>query len=229
MSDSNGVPDLIERLVADAGPVRRLPSPAWRCVFWLVLAVSMGAAISLAAGVGETWAAIVASWTSSLQIAAALLTALAAGLAAFQLSVPGRTPRWALLPLPPLLLWAAALGFGCFEDWLAMSWRALAFEVSSECIGLMVLISLPLGATAVVLIRRAAPLDMAREGVLAALAAASISSIIVQFLYPLERDFLVLMWNFGSVLALALSGGLFGSWLFRPSRPRIALYRRRAN
>jgi hypothetical protein len=122
--------------------------------------------------------------------------------------------------LPPLLLWVAALGVGCFEDWLIMSWRALAFEISSRCIWLMALIGLPLAASVFLCLKRAAPLDAPKEGFLAGLAAAAVASTVVQLLYPLERDFLVLLWNFGSVLTLAASGWLFGSQLFRSHRAR---------
>ena len=52
---------------------------------------------------------------------------------------------------------------------------------------------------------------------MAALAAAAVTSAIVQILYPLERGILVFLWNFGSVLAITGVGSLLGHLLFRTS------------
>ena len=39
-------------------------------------------------------------------------------IAAFYLSLPDRSLRWALLPLPTLLLWLGSSGYSCWRQWI---------------------------------------------------------------------------------------------------------------
>src|SRR3970040_1230880 len=106
---------LIDQLASNARPVRPLASPLrrtllWACLAALVIAVLV-ASLGLRPGVMSS-APRVVEWTGSL------LTALMAAYAVFQISVPGRSPSWAWLPLAPLLLWLVARGWGCAGEFL---------------------------------------------------------------------------------------------------------------
>jgi hypothetical protein len=54
-----------------------------------------------------------------LAFASGLGTAILAAAAAFLTSVPGRSPWWSVLPLPPLALWVGASGAGCLRNTIA--------------------------------------------------------------------------------------------------------------
>src|SRR5258708_29426561 len=62
----------------------------------------------------------------AVEMGATFLTGIAAVVAAFTLSLPDRSRFWTMLPLPPLVLWLASSGYGCYENWLAdgpQGWR----------------------------------------------------------------------------------------------------------
>ena len=89
--------------------------------------------------------------------AGALLTAVLAALAAFITSVPGRTAWWAVLPLPPLVLWLGASTAGC----LRRGDRRTRPETPMHpmvCIYFIVLVSVPLSSLLMRQILRACPL-----------------------------------------------------------------------
>ena len=109
MSDPASHERLVEELARSLAPVRPLPGPGWRAVVWfsavlalaiLLLPLSDAASLQLRLGVPD------------LRYAAlgAMLTSMAAVFAAFQSSVPGRSRAWALLPIPPLVVWLGVSG-----------------------------------------------------------------------------------------------------------------------
>jgi len=51
--------------------------------------------------------------------AASVGTGIGAALAAFLLSLPDRSRRWALLPLPPLAVWLSMIGYQCLSNSVA--------------------------------------------------------------------------------------------------------------
>lgn len=214
---------LIRDLARAPQPVRGIDPPLRRgltCTaigFAVSLALFAGAVLSGAAALDNV-VLLLERWTVCLQLLATVMTAVAALLAAFQLSVPGAARRWLWLPVLPLGLWLVSLGATCWEDWQSLGHASLATQAGGDCVALLLLISLPLILGAAMQIRRAAPLDPALEGVLVALAGAAAASALVQLLFPFERGVQVLLWNFGPVLALAVLGGLLGSVLFSSAK-----------
>ncbi len=108
----------ITDLTEDLRPVGRLRSPWIRALGWLAPVAATGAVLAWFSDLGDVayrlrfvpdmWMAVLGS---------ALTTGLGA-IATFQLSLPDRSERWALLPLPGLALWVAASGMGCFRVWV---------------------------------------------------------------------------------------------------------------
>lgn len=178
---------LIEALAAKAQPVKRLRSPTLRAVSWLGAA---GALIALA-----IW--LFSDLTLSMQrlqdarldweMAGMLLTGILAVVAAFHLSLPDRSAAWALLPLPTLALWLASMGYNCYRHWFIDGW---ALGSSWDCLKFIVGVSVPLCASLLYLLRRAAPLAPMRVAAMGGLGVASIAAFALQFFHPFDVTFL---------------------------------------
>ncbi len=219
MTDTNA---LIERLAGRAQAVRPLASPFKRTLVWAALAfvviASVAASFGLRAGL---WNALSqpaqgAEWLGSV------LTGLFAAYAAFQISVPGRSPSWAWLPVLPMTLWLSGLGMGCIQDFAAQGAAAFAFETETgECARAIAAMSFPLGLVMLVMVRHAGVVRPAPTAMLAMLAAAALSSAGVSLFHAGESSLMVLLWHFGAVLALSFACLLLGekmfSWIGRAS------------
>ncbi|MGP1667767.1 MAG: NrsF family protein, partial [Rhodanobacter sp.] len=117
MSEPRSYEMLIDALGAELVPVRRLRPPWLRTLGWLLAVAAIASVLLTRYGMHpalQRWAT-----TPDLGWAAigAVLTAICAAWAAFALSVPGRNPHWAWLPLPAALLWIGASGLGCLRLW----------------------------------------------------------------------------------------------------------------
>ena len=111
---------IIEELAAELAPVRVLRPPAVRALLWLAVVGVVSAALILQF---TRWAAILPRLQTprvAFETAATALTAITATIAAFELSMPDRSPRWAWLPVPTLLLWLVASGLGCLSNGLSL-------------------------------------------------------------------------------------------------------------
>ncbi|MBA2237914.1 MAG: DUF1109 family protein [Lysobacter sp.] len=203
---------LIDQLTLRALPVQPLASPLRRTLLWVALAAVVVAVI--AANYGLRPGALASSpqlleWTGSL------LTALLAAYAVFQISVPGRSPSWAWLPLPAMLLWLAGLGWGCGREFLQIGGAALAFQSASwECAQAITLISVPLGFIMLLMVRHAGVVRPAPTAMLTALSAAAMSASAVQLVHKGESALMVLVWHMGAVAMLSLLCLMFGQRLF---------------
>src|SRR5215831_565029 len=125
--------ELIDRLSTDVPPVRRLRAPALRALIWCGLAALFVAMMTALEGMRPGLAAQFGDpWFAAGRIAAAL-TALAAALASFELSVPDRSARWLILPLPFAAVWLGVMGAGCLSDWLVEGARGLHLGHSADC------------------------------------------------------------------------------------------------
>ena len=178
---------LIEALAAKVQPVKRLRSPMLRAASWLG---AVGALIALA-----IW--LFSDLTLSMQrlqdarldweMAGMLLTGILAVVAAFHLSLPDRSVAWALLPLPPLALWLASMSYNCYRHWFTDGW---ALGSSWDCLKFIVGVSVPLCASLLYLLRRAAPLAPMRVAAMGGLGVASIAAFALQFFHPFDVTFL---------------------------------------
>ncbi len=206
---------LIEQLAARAAPVKRLPSPLWRTMLWMLLAVLVTAIIIASRGLRADLSLAVTSPGAIMEWSGSLLTGVLAAYAAFQVSVPGRSPSWAWLPLPAALLWMTGLGRGCLEDLTRMGLQAFAFEThSAECAWAITLTSLPLGLVMLVMVRHAGVVRPGPTALLAALGAAAVSAAVVSLIHEGETALMGLLWHGGAVAILSTVSWLFGQRLF---------------
>lgn len=214
----NDTDRLIEQLAARAAPVRRLASPLRRTALWLAAAALIVAAIVLGHGARPGWLQTLAAPNVAIEWVASVLTGVLAAYAAFQISVPGRSPSWAWLPLPAALLWLAGLGMGCLQDFFAHGADALVVRGHAfECARAIALTSLPLGALLLLMVRHAGVVRPAPTAMLAALSAAALSAAAVSMIHQGETALMALLWHFGAVALLSglsfLAGGRLFGWL----------------
>jgi hypothetical protein len=178
---------LIEKLAAEARPVRRLRPPGLRAALWLGAA---GATIALASTLFSDLHLVMARMQNERlvwEMAGMLLTGILAVVAAFYLSLPDRSPFWALLPLPPLALWLATTGYSCYSHWFTDGW---APGSSWACLKFIIGVSVPLAASLLYLLRRAAPLAPVRVAAVGGLGVAAIAAFTLQFFHPFDVTFL---------------------------------------
>jgi hypothetical protein len=206
---------LIDQLAARATPVQPLASPFNRMLRWLAFAIAFLAMLTAWQGLRAGVLADLAEAPALVEWLASLATGLTAAYAAFQISVPGRSPLWAWLPVPPLLVWLSGIGLGCARDVARMGADAWLVELaSSECAVAITMTSLPLGLVLLLMVRHAGVVRPGATALLAALGAAAVSAAGVTLHHPGESAFMVLLWHLGAVALLSLSSLLFGRSLF---------------
>lgn len=207
---------LIDQLSARVTPVRRLSSPLWRTLVWMALASAVIAIIVSMYDVRAGWARVLASPDATFEWAMSLLTGVLAGYAVFQVSVPGRSSRWAWLPVPTALLWIAGLGLGCMHDVAREGIAALAFRPGPmECLRAITFTSIPLGLVLLLMIRHAGVVRPRASAWLAMLSAAALSASAVSLIHDGgESSLMVLLWHVGAVLLLSLASWLCARRLF---------------
>lgn len=215
MPDTRATDMLIAQLSAELRPVRRL-APAWqRAVVWVAAVVWIGALLSFFTDWGALRVRLMATpdmWLSQL---GAVATALCAGMAALQMSVPGRSARWALLPLPPLALWVAACTEGC------MRLAPVAASVPEPrmhplaCLQVIVLISLPLTLLLTWQLMRAYPLRPGLTAALGGLASAGAAASLLTLIHPFDATVDDLAVHGVAILAVIGAARWFGGRALR--------------
>jgi hypothetical protein len=208
---------LIKRLAADATPVRRLRPPALRAALWLLaVAAVAGMAIAAFSDLG-VFAERAQDRKLVLEMIATLLTGIAAVLAAFELSLPDRTPAWALLPLPPLALWIATSGYSCYRHWISFGPYGWELGESTHCFRFILSVSIPLGVSLMLLLRRANPLAPVRVAAVGGLGVAAVAACLLQFFHPFDVTFLDLSVHAVAIAIVIAVSSLWARWSERRS------------
>jgi hypothetical protein len=188
--------DLIESLAADLKPVQPLRAPVLRAVTWFAIVTALAVLIVLRSANLAMFMDRMHVLRIALEAIGSLLTAVSAILVAFELSIPGRSARWAWLPLPPFLLWVAASGMGCLANRFGIPGGRAE---GANCFLFIAAVSVPLSIALFWMLRRArpiAPLPVAAFGTLGAAAAAA---TLLQFFHPFDITVLDLGFHFAAV------------------------------
>jgi hypothetical protein len=188
--------DLIESLAADLTPVTPLRAPLWRALLWLAIVSSIAVLVvwrfaNLSVFIGRMEVPRIA-----LEGLGSLLTAIASIVVAFELSVPGRSSRWAWLPLPPLLLWLGASGMGCLANGLGLQ---AAQGESPHCFMFIAGLSVPLSVGLFWMLRRARPIAPLPVAAFGTLGVAASAATLLQFFHPFDITVLDLTFHLAAV------------------------------
>jgi hypothetical protein len=200
-TDSN---ELIAALASGLAPVRRLPPPLRRAALWLLLAALLAAWPVAHFADLPVFLARAAQLRQGVELAATLLTAVVALGAAFAVSIPGYSPRWALAPLAPLLLWLASSGLGCLHHGSGLGPPGQRLGPSGECYRFIVVVSVPLAALLFVALRRARPIAPLPVALCGALGVAALAAFILQFFHPFDVTVIDLALHFAALATIAL-------------------------
>jgi hypothetical protein len=197
---------IIDKLSAELAPVRVLHPPAMRALLWLAVVGIMSAALILRF---THWGVILPRLQTprvALETAATALTAITATIAAFQLSIPDRSPRWAWLPVPTLLLWLAASGMGCLSNGLGMHNADGPLGESPHCFVFITGVSIPLAIGLFWMLRRARPLDALRVAAVGTLGVAATAAFVLQFFHPFDVTVIDLALHLAAIALVVLIG-----------------------
>ncbi|WP_211860278.1 NrsF family protein [Neoroseomonas soli] len=210
--------DLIGRLAAELRPVRRLPHPLRRAATWLGFALLAVAACVAWFGPRHDLMERLERPHEVAQLLFALATGVLAAVAAFELSLPDRSSRWVLLPLPAAAAWVGSLGMGCLADVARMGPQALVLGTSWGCFRFILLMGVPLALSLVWMLRHAGPIRPVPVAVLGGLAGAAISAVGLSLFHHLDAALMVLAWHGGTTLLVVVAAVFAGrAWQERAS------------
>jgi hypothetical protein len=215
---------LVEQLVAEVRPVRRLLAPAQRAALWTAVAAVCVLIGVLHFGVRRD---IATAWFTTgflLRVGLLLATMWLAVVTAFRLSVPGRETGawsrwWPIVGLGALMAVAAAeLVAGALFGQAGSPLRGWT------CMRKIAFVGAVPAAMAVLLIQRAAALEPRWTALLGVLAAGAAGGLTSELACPINAPMHIFLWH---ALPVALSAGLgavAGSlllgWLQHGSRSR---------
>jgi hypothetical protein len=203
--------DLIQALVADAQPVRRLRPPVVRAALWLLLPALVFGLLALGHGVRPDFAQRLAQPEFVVGTAASLLTGVLAAVGSFMLNLPDRSRTWAWLPVPTLAVWLVTLGHGCLTNWVAIGADGVQLGETARCFATVLMTSLPLSLAMFGMLRHGSLLRASTVAVTGSLAVAAMSATAMSIFHRLDATVMILVWNLGTAaLIVAL-----GSWLAR--------------
>jgi hypothetical protein len=208
-------PELIERLAAEARPVRRLRPPVWRAACWLALAVTLIGTLAVLHGTrADLGARLTDRWFVAGQAAAALTGVLAA-LAAFMLSLPDRSRLWLALPLPAAVAWLATVSVGCLTNWVRFDPAGMQWGETANCFATLLLAAVPLSGVMFWMLRHAARLRPTPAILSGGLAVAALTAAALSLLHAFEASAMVLLWNFGTALLVLAADAAAGRRFMR--------------
>jgi hypothetical protein len=185
MSDAPRHDALIDALGAELTPVRRLLPPWLRTLGWLAVVAVIAAVMFGHYGASTMLHRWRAAPDLGLAAFGAVTTAVTAALAAFALSVPGRSVRWAWLPLPSAVLWIGASGLGCLRAHIP-GMAVLDMHEANHCLMFIVSFSIPLSGLLIWLLRRACPLRPVLTAVIVGLASAAASASLLEICHNVD-------------------------------------------
>jgi hypothetical protein len=199
-------PQMIDGLVRDAAPVRRLRRPVLRSALWLGAALLVVATAALLHGLRPDITAHLTGSGFLVPFGLALATGILAAIAAFLASLPDRSRWWLLLPVPTLILWLATLGEQCLTEWVATAPDGGTMPgVTAKCFITLVVTSLPLQIGLMAMLRHAARLRPYLVTIVGGIAVAALTAAALRAMNEPDATLLVLIWNLivaGGIVAL---------------------------
>ncbi|HMJ93568.1 MAG TPA: NrsF family protein [Allosphingosinicella sp.] len=199
---SEGTDRLIDRLAADARPVRVLAPPLRRALLLLAFMGAVALVAILTMGDMDMLRARYSGreWMMFAETAAMLATGALAVTGAFFLSIPGRSRRWLAAPLPAAVLWIALSGMGCWRDLVRHGSDGWSLGHSSDCLLFILGVSAAFGIPLFWRLSRSAPIDPLRVALLAGLGTAAMAAFLLQFFHPLAVTFMDLGVHIAAIL-----------------------------
>jgi hypothetical protein len=205
-SPTSNTDQLIDRLVADASPVRRLVDPRRRAAVWTALALVCVALGVAHYGVRRDMAGVVSFVPFLLRVPLLAATMWLSVVTALRLSIPGADQRawtrwWPLLLLGALVAVTAAeltlVGVASDVGWSLRTWA---------CVRKMTFVGAVPALAAIVLIRRAAPIDPVWTALLGLVASGAAGALTSELACPVRAPMHVMLWHVLPIVVYAALG-----------------------
>ncbi|MFC3650649.1 NrsF family protein [Dyella humi] len=185
MSDAARHEALINALGAELTPVRRLLPPWRRALGWLAVVAVIATVLFARYGASTMLHRWYAAPDLGLAACGAVITAITGALASFLLAVPGRSVKWAWLPVPSAALWIGASGLGCLRAHIP-GMPIMGLHGANDCLIFIISFSVPLSGLMIWLLRRACPLRPALTAVMVGLASAAASASLLEICHNFD-------------------------------------------
>ena len=176
----------IDSLSGDLKPVGRLWSPWVRAAAWLTVVAGAAAVLARFSDIHDLVYRLRSVPDMWLAVLGSTLTTVLGAVATFQLSLPDRSTRWALLPLPGLALWLAGTGMGCLRTWVIPDLHPASFEEAHACFTFIVGLSVPLSILTILMVRRAFPFRPNLVAAIGGLAISAAAGTLLNFFHPYD-------------------------------------------
>lgn len=193
---------LIDTLVMDVRPVRRLRSPLRRAMGWSGLGLAIALLVGVVHGVRGDIGVRLADPAFLIGTGSALATAVLAAVAALMAALPDRSRRWLLLPLPTALLWIGGVTGGCLVKWVAFDRSVVTLPQVLECLGILATVSVPLAAVLFWMLRPLRRVAPPGTVFMAAFATAALAAATLNLVHAFDASVMILVWNFGAALVV---------------------------
>jgi hypothetical protein len=213
--------DLIDSLVTNAAPVKRLRPPLFRACCWIVVAASVVALLAVNQGIRPDLGQRLHETAFVMSLVASILTGVLAAIAAFLVSLPDRSRLWLLLPIPALTLWLSNIGYQCLTDWVSIGPDGMNAGEAARCFTTLVLTSLPLSLAMLVMLRYAARINPTAVTLAGSLAVSAMTSTALILFHTIDASLMILMWNVGTAILLVAAAGLFGRRMLHRVAPKL--------
>ena len=210
---------LIHGLAADLKPIRPLPPPGRRAVLWLALVAALAVTLAAVADRPAVAARLGAAPDMWLSVIGSALTMVLAAVAAFQLSLPDRSPLWGLLPLPAALLWIGASGAGCLRTWLVPGIHPADLNDTKDCLAFIVALSVPLSALLLCMLRRGYTLRPGLTAAVAGFASAAAAATLLVFFHPYDASATDVVVHVVAVGLVIIGNRALGGRMLRATSP----------
>ncbi|MEO8243253.1 MAG: NrsF family protein [bacterium] len=204
-------PDLIAALAAQPKPVRRLGSPMLRSLGWLAVAGLVLTVLAVSHKLRPDFGSRMQDTTFQLRLFASAATGVLALIAAFILSIPGRSRLWLLLPVPAALVWVANIGYQCLTNWVDIGPTGMTTGETADCFATLVIISLPLGLTTHMMLRHARHFATSSVAFMASLAISGVTAFAMTLFHALDASVLILSFNLVTTAVFIGAGLAFGA------------------
>ncbi len=216
-----GTDDLILSLAADARPVRRLGPVGARLGLWLAGVCCVVGLAAVLHGPRPNVIELLEARPFLFHVLWPALTGVTAALAGLMFCRPERSSAWLLLPVPTLVLWLSDLGYGCLAHWSPIAPGSISWHEASRCLTLVLVLSLPLCALTIMMLRPAAIVRPRAALLVGFLAVSATASSAMTLLHELDATALALFWDVALVALVALVG--LRSGLIQVDRRRAAI------
>jgi hypothetical protein len=201
---------LVQELADDLTPVSRVASPLARALVWLGVMIAIAAGLAAIQDLRPPLQRFTDSFDLCASAIGSLLTALLAGVAALQLSLPDRKPGWVLLPLPAAALWIGASATGCLRAWTDTSIGALTIGGTDHCLLFILGVSMPLSIIFILMLRSGYSLRPNLTSIACGLASAAAAATLLNFIHVHDETASDLAVHAFAVTAVVLANRIFG-------------------